>query len=64
VVTAAEKLRHEMEQHEFSIVRSKTCSFGVTAVREGDTVIELLARADAALYRAKDSGRNRVESER
>ncbi|PZP29097.1 MAG: GGDEF domain-containing protein [Roseateles depolymerans] len=38
-----------------------TVSVGVTAAAPGDARIdELLARADAALYRAKDGGRNRV----
>ena len=37
-----------------------TISFGVGTWREGDTETELFARADAALYRAKSEGRNRV----
>ena len=39
-----------------------TCSFGVAAAREGDTVSSLLSRADQALYAAKALGRNRVET--
>ena len=40
-----------------------TVSIGVTASRaSGDSVDALLARADAAMYRAKSKGRNRVET--
>jgi diguanylate cyclase (GGDEF)-like protein len=35
-------------------------SAGVAAWEAGDTAETLVARADAALYRAKDAGRNRV----
>jgi two-component system, cell cycle response regulator len=37
-----------------------TCSFGVAQYQEGEAVDALLARADARLYDAKRSGRNRV----
>lgn len=40
--------------------RPITVSFGIATVRPGDSAETLLARADAALYRAKESGRNRV----
>jgi diguanylate cyclase (GGDEF)-like protein len=41
-------------------VLAVTSSFGVSQWQPEDNVDQLLARADAALYRAKQSGRNRV----
>ena len=40
-----------------------TLSIGVAGLTPGRTAEELLRLADQALYRAKDSGRNRVVSE-
>jgi diguanylate cyclase (GGDEF)-like protein/PAS domain S-box-containing protein len=37
-----------------------TASFGVAVWRAGDSYVELLARADGGLYRAKRGGRDRV----
>ena len=39
-----------------------TMSAGICSVRQEDSADSILARADAALYRAKDAGRNRVVS--
>ena len=56
----AERLRADIEKHRFPAMGSLTCSFGVTAHIPGDTPESLIARADAALYAAKQTGRNRV----
>jgi two-component system chemotaxis response regulator CheY len=39
-----------------------TASFGVVELRSGEDAEDLIRRADAALYRAKEEGRNRVVS--
>jgi diguanylate cyclase (GGDEF)-like protein len=57
----AEKLRQTVEQYDFPVTGHKTASFGVTVYRNGDTIEGMMARVDAALYCAKNSGRNRVE---
>jgi diguanylate cyclase (GGDEF)-like protein len=38
-----------------------TISVGITSLLLGDEINSLLARADQALYQAKENGRNRVE---
>lgn len=40
-----------------------TVSIGVASIQENDTVARILKRADAALYRAKESGRNSIVKE-
>lgn len=62
----AEALRKQIETTSFR-GRQKpvriTLSCGVTEVRGGDTPATVFARADRALYLAKDRGRNRVEAQ-
>ena len=43
--------------------RLVTSSGGLAFLRAGDRALSLLARADAALYRAKERGRDRIEHE-
>ena len=57
----AEKLRIEIHARDFPQIGRKSASFGVAMFRSGETLPETIARADAALYRAKQDGRNRVE---
>jgi diguanylate cyclase (GGDEF)-like protein len=57
----AEQLRASVAETDdnFPTGLSMTVSMGMTARRPGDTASEMLKRADLALYRAKESGRNR-----
>lgn len=56
----AERLRERIEAHEFPAAGHVTASFGVAALARAEGPSEWLGRADAALYRAKRSGRNCV----
>ena len=57
----AEKIREVLELEKHPQAGTVTASLGVTVFKEGDTPSSLVSRADAALYKAKENGRNRVE---
>lgn len=57
-VFAAEKLRKLVSESPSNV----SCSFGVAELRHGENPTELIHRSDTALYRAKESGRNQVQS--
>ncbi|MCJ7765956.1 MAG: diguanylate cyclase, partial [Thiovulaceae bacterium] len=59
----AEELRAAVEERRFEGGISLTCSFGVTAYRNEDTIDSIFARIDKALYRAKEFKRNNVQCE-
>ncbi len=59
----ADRIRVTIFEHQFKYVKNITCSFGVTEFKDGDSLDLLTKRADIALYRAKELGRNRVEKE-
>ncbi|TFW13332.1 GGDEF domain-containing protein [Massilia arenosa] len=56
----AEKLRATLEHHDWPAALAVTASFGVATLAEGEDFGRALDRADQALYRSKNTGRNRV----
>ncbi|QDV66836.1 putative diguanylate cyclase YdaM [Rosistilla carotiformis] len=58
----AETIRCDLERIAQPALANKciTASFGVTEYQSGDTESTIVARADRALYKAKENGRNRV----
>lgn len=61
---AAERIRNAVSAETVSLLLSGECltvSVGVAQLAPGETPESFVARADAALYRAKAAGRNRTE---
>jgi len=61
----AERFRQRIADSAFSMppedrLVSVTVSVGIAGYRDGDTVDDVIRRADLAMYAAKSSGRNRV----
>lgn len=56
----ANRIANSIENHEFDSIKKVTASFGLTEFREGDDINGLIKRADDALYKAKNSGRNMI----
>ena len=59
----AEKLRHNVERYPFTGAAKATVSIGYAKWDfDNETIDELISKADAALYLAKNEGRNQVKS--
>jgi diguanylate cyclase (GGDEF)-like protein len=56
---AEEKIRHQINENEKML--GVTLSIGITQMHPRDSQDDFFNRADAALYRAKNRGRNRIE---
>ncbi|WP_413692737.1 transporter substrate-binding domain-containing diguanylate cyclase [Pseudoalteromonas sp. KJ10-2] len=66
-ITVAEKLRSKIEKHPYLSNRlncyiNVTISIGVSEYAIDDTLESLIEKADIALYKAKEKGRNQVQS--
>jgi diguanylate cyclase (GGDEF)-like protein len=59
----AERLRLEVAEHLGGGEPRVTVSIGLAVLQPGETASQWLARADAAMYRAKRKGRDRVEGD-
>ena len=63
IQTFAERLRQAIERMQWAPPmkgKKVTASFGIAQRQSGESLLDFIERADAALYRAKSAGRNRV----
>jgi len=56
----SERLRASLEEFAFAEGVRVTASIGIAGYRKGETFASLVHRADGAMYRAKETGRNKV----
>lgn len=61
-VEKAEALRMAIEKLNIKVAGSITCSFGVMQVKNFEKLNEAFTQVDEALYKAKENGRNRIET--
>jgi len=55
-----ERIRESIENFNFQVERTVTASFGIARYKYGELTGDFIHRADRALYKAKNSGRNKV----
>ncbi len=55
-----DKIRLSVENADFGVPERITCSFGITAIGDNDTLIEIIERVDKLLYQAKEKGKNQI----
>jgi diguanylate cyclase len=63
VMKIAEQIRKKIDKNSFETIVHVTCSFGLTSILPNETLENVFIRADKALYRAKEDGKNIVRIE-
>ena len=59
---AALHLKEKIENFNFQINQTVTCSFGVTQLQDEDTANSALTRVDNLMYYVKEHGKNGVKA--
>lgn len=59
-IFVAEKIRSSIESEKFESIKQLTASLGVAEWKVGENQESLISRADSALYRSKNEGRNKL----
>lgn len=59
-IRMAEKIKEHINNSEFDKVDKITCSMGISFIKNNDTPKSIYKRVDNALYKSKNSGRNRI----
>lgn len=59
----AERIRQSVEMHQFTNVEKLTCSIGITCGSSNTELNQLVEKADKALYKAKQLGKNNIAIE-
>lgn len=54
------KLQEVINSYDFPHIHTLTCSFGISESQDEDRIENVVGRADSALYRAKEEGKNRI----
>lgn len=63
VMKVAEQIRKKIDEYSFETIVHVTCSFGLTSVKPDENLESAFERADNALYRAKNDGKNCIRIE-
>jgi diguanylate cyclase len=63
VMKIADQIRKRIDKNSFENIVHVTCSFGLTSIQPNEILEDVFERADKALYRAKEDGKNTVRME-